>query len=137
MAPKHQARIDFWAWMRFSASSHTRERGAVDHLGGDLFAAVGRQAVEEDGVRRGDVHQALVHLEGREGRDPSVVIDVAHGHPGVGDDRVGAGGRGVEIAGDLDPPLFGGRAVEVDRSWDDSRRDRRPRSDTPAWARRG
>ena len=40
----------FWACSRFSAWSHTAERGAVEHLGGDLLARVGGQAVQRDGV---------------------------------------------------------------------------------------
>ena len=38
----------FWAWRRFSAWSKTADLFAVEDIGGDLLARVGREAVEDD-----------------------------------------------------------------------------------------
>ena len=50
----------------FSAWSQMRWRGAVEHLGGDLLAGVGGQAVQRDGVGRRAVEQRVVDPVGRE-----------------------------------------------------------------------
>ena len=43
---------------------------ALDHLGGDLLAAVRRQAVQHDGVGRGLLDERLVDGEAGEGGAP-------------------------------------------------------------------
>ena len=81
----------FWAWRRFSAWSQIALAVAVEHGGGDLLAGVGGQAVQRDGAGRGAVEQRVVDPVGREVRAAAVGgVLVAHRHPHVGVDRVGA-----------------------------------------------
>jgi hypothetical protein len=68
---------------------HHRMR-AVDHFVGDLFAAMRRQAMHEDGVRLGARHQPRIDLIALEQVMAARAVAIAHGDPGVGDDAVGA-----------------------------------------------
>ena len=87
-----KASTAFWAWRRFSASSQHDALGAVDHVGVDLLAAVGREAVQEDRAGVGLRHQLGGDLPGPEELDARLrLLLLAHRHPGVGDDDVGAG----------------------------------------------
>ena len=52
----------FCACSRFSAWSNTTERARFDHAVGHFFAALGRQAVHEDGVGRGVREELVVDL---------------------------------------------------------------------------
>src|SRR5215213_7005506 len=64
-----------------------RTARAVDDAGGDFLAAVGRQAVQEDGVVRGERHELGVDAVGREVGEPAAaLLLVAHRHPDVGID---------------------------------------------------
>ena len=98
--PRHQASTPFCACRRFSASSNTSRLRTVDHLVGHLLAAMGGQAMHEDGVRRRAAHQLAVDLIGRQQVLAPALVLVAHRHPAVGNDR-----RGV-----LRPPPSGPRA---------------------------
>ena len=63
--------------------------------GVDLLAAVGGQAVQDDGVGAGGVHGGLGERVGHErGRPVAALGLLAHGHPGVGGEHVGAVERG-------------------------------------------
>src|SRR6202171_419797 len=73
----------------FGLVEHHRLR-AVDHFVGDLLAAMGRQAVHEDGVGLGARHQPRIDLVALEQVMAPRAVAVAHGDPGVGDDAVGA-----------------------------------------------
>ena len=64
---------------------HDRLR-TVDHLVGDLLAAMGGQAMHEDRVLGGVAHQLGVDLIGREQVVAAAGVLVAHRHPAIGDD---------------------------------------------------
>ena len=67
---------------------------AVEHVGVDLLAAVGRQAVHDDRVGRGERHQLGGDRVVAERRQPGGgLLLLAHRDPRVGDDDVGAGRR--------------------------------------------
>ena len=72
IASKHQARIDFWAWMRFSASSQTTELRAVDDARrspprrGGRAGSAGRRRPARPGAISGCVD--LVGLQRRQPR---------------------------------------------------------------------
>src|SRR3984957_2467898 len=80
---------------------HDRLR-AVDHFVGDLFAAMGRQAVHEDGVRLGAGHQPRIDLVALEQVMAPGAVAIAHGDPGVGDDTVGALDGFFRVGADAD-----------------------------------
>ena len=89
--PRHQTRIAFCTCRRFSASSKTDGLRPVDHLVGDLLAAMGRQAMHEDRI----LGRASPSARGRPDRACSrlwrrLAVLVAHRHPGIGDDAVRA-----------------------------------------------
>ena len=94
--------MPFWACRRFSASSHTTELRAVDHLGGDLVSAMGGQTMHEYGVWFRICHKAPIDPVGGEQVMAGFPVLLVHRDPGVGDDAVGAGDRGLRIAGDAD-----------------------------------
>ena len=78
----------------------------VDHAVGDLLAPVGGQAVQEQRLRSGRLHERLVHPEGLEVPQPSVrLFLLAHGRPYIGVDDVHAGYRvgGPVSLGEGDP----------------------------------
>src|SRR5580700_5746987 len=68
---------------------HHRLR-AVDHVVGDLFAAMGRRAMHEDGIGLGAGHQPRIDLIALEQVMAPRAVAVAHGDPGIGNDAVGA-----------------------------------------------
>lgn len=72
----------------------------VHHRVGDLVAAMGRQAMQHDGIRVGQRQKSRVELK-RPKRLHSVqpVVFLAHRRPGVGDQNVGAGGGRVGVGG--------------------------------------
>src|SRR5580693_2673814 len=80
---------------------HHRLR-AVDHLVGDLLAAMGRQAVHEDGVGLGARHQPRIDLIALEQVVAPRAVAVAHGDPGVGHDAVGALDGFFRVGADAD-----------------------------------
>src|SRR5580704_17812481 len=80
---------------------HHRLR-AVDHLVGDLFAAMGRQAVHEDGAGLGACHQPRIDLIALEQVMAPRAVAVAHGDPGTGDDAVGALDGFLRVGADVD-----------------------------------
>ncbi len=107
---------------------HDRAR-PVDHAGRDLLAAVGGQAVHEDGVRR-QVHQRLVDAVLREARPPGICLRLlAHGGPHVRVDDGGALDR-AEVgrdpdgrrAGDVHDRLIGRRRHHGQREAEQRRR---------------
>src|SRR5450830_55994 len=64
--------------------------GAVDHVGFHLFAAVGGQAVHEQGIRAGPLHHVGVHAPVGEGGATGLVLGlVAHAGPDIGGHQVG------------------------------------------------
>jgi hypothetical protein len=66
----------------------------IDDLVGDLLAAVGRQAVHENGVLLGQRHEPAVDLEGGENAGPFFLFGfLSHGGPDVRVDGVGAAHR--------------------------------------------
>src|SRR5262245_3227006 len=75
---------------------------AVDHLVADLVAAMRRKAMHEEGIGFRACHQSSIDLIGPEQIVPALAVLVAHGHPGVGHDAVGAGYRALRIMADLD-----------------------------------
>ena len=93
----------FWACRRFSASSQMIALRAVDDLGGDLVAAVGRQAVDEDGVGGRERHERGVDLVLAECGDARrLLLLLAHRHPGVGDDDVDTGDGLARVGPEVD-----------------------------------
>ena len=79
---------------RLAACGHTRLAGAVDHVRGYLFPSPGREAVEENGARRGEGHQRGSYLVGPEGIEPLHRFRLlAHGDPDVRRHGIGAGDR--------------------------------------------
>ena len=65
--------------------------GAVEDFVGDFDAAVGGEAVEDDGVRRGGFQQGAVDLVGLEDGEAFGFFGfLAHADPGIGVDDVGA-----------------------------------------------
>src|SRR5579862_8458989 len=74
----------------------------VDHLVGDLLAAMGRQAVHEDGVGLGARHQPRIDLIALEQVMAPRAVAVAHGDPGIGDDAVGALDGFLRVRTDVD-----------------------------------
>ena len=104
----------FCACSRFSASCQTSERGPSMTSASTSWPAVGGQAVQEDGVRRGPCHQRLGDPERleRARRRPcaaSASASMAHRDPGVGGDDVGARHRGDRVVGDEHRPALLGR----------------------------
>src|SRR3989338_3752467 len=83
--------------------------GRVHHRVGHLLAPMGRQAVEEDGVRRRLRHQFRVHLVGREDFFPRGRLGLLpHAGPDVGVDRVSPAHRLLPVVGELDPAAGAG-----------------------------
>ncbi|OEI70208.1 Uncharacterized protein Cus16_0834 [Curtobacterium sp. ER1/6] len=89
---------------------------SVDHLGRDLVAAVGGQAVHEDRVVRRVAHQLVVHAVAGEGVEPRLLLVLlAHRHPRVGDDDVRSGDRRDRVGHDEDRAArLGGTTLGVD-----------------------
>ena len=82
--------------------------GTVDDVVGDFLAAVRGQAVHEDGVVTGRIHEVGVHLIWAEGLEAGFeLVFESHADPGIGVDGVGAADCFSRIADDLD----GGRSV--------------------------
>src|SRR3954452_18698099 len=81
---------------------HDRAR-AVHDLVGDLLAAMRRQAMHEDRLLAGGVHQPGVDLVGLEQVVTSALVLVAHRHPAIGHDRGGAFDGLERVARDHDP----------------------------------
>ena len=64
---------------------------AVDHFGGDFLAAVCRQAVHEQGVRRGAAHLVGIHVPvGERFLACGVFLFEAHTGPDIRSDQIGA-----------------------------------------------
>ena len=85
---------------------------AVDDFGGDFLPAVGGEAMHEDGVGGGLVHQALVDLVGGEevvAADGRVVV---HADPCVGDNATGASDGGSRVVGQFDAGALAAGPVE-------------------------
>ena len=62
---------------------------AVEHVRGHFFAAVSRQAVQEDRILGGERHQVLVDLERSEEFSPLVgLVFLPHARPDIGVDDV-------------------------------------------------
>ncbi len=81
------------------------DRGAlaVEHLGSDLLAGVGRQAVQDDRAFLGRREQ--VGVEAKRGEVGTAALRlrlVPHADPDVGVNRVGVGGGGAWVVGQLD-----------------------------------
>src|SRR6266699_523835 len=74
----------------------------VDHLVGDLMAAMRREAMHEHGVGFRSRQQPPVDLIRLEQIVPALAILVPHGHPGVGHDAIGPGRRALRIMADDD-----------------------------------
>ena len=89
-----------------------RRLRAVDHAGRDLLAAMGRQAMHEDGVLLGPLHQPLVDPVGRKHVVAVGAGLAAHGDPGVGDHAIGIGHGRLDIAGDDDLGALAPRPVQ-------------------------
>src|ERR1700691_5284032 len=68
---------------------HHRLR-AVDHLVGNLFAAMRGQAMHKDGARLGARHQSGIDLIALEQIVAAGAVSIAHGDPGIGHHAVGA-----------------------------------------------
>ena len=73
--------------------------GPIDNRVGDLLAAVGRKAVQEERIRGGPRHQGVVDLEGgEEGAAALLLLLLTHAGPDVRGNQVGALGRLQRIA---------------------------------------
>ena len=93
----------FCTCSRFSAWFHTRDLRALDHAVGDFLAAVGGEAVQEDGVPVGGVHQRLVHDVALEGAGALLLLLLlAHRGPHVGVHHVRAARGLARIGGERD-----------------------------------
>src|SRR5215468_1089989 len=110
-APGEDALLRMQAVLRLV--EHHRLR-SIDYFGGHFLAAMGRQAMHEDGVRLGLFHQPLIDLIAAQQivsarRAGAVRILIAHRYPGIGDDAVGAtyDGLGVMPDGDAAFRLLG------------------------------
>ena len=91
---------------------------SVNHIGGDLFSAMCREAVEEDRVGFGVAHQLCGHHEAFERRSALLgLVFLSHRRPHIGVYSIGVGDRGEWI----------GQLLENDRFCvdfgDDVRRD--------------
>src|ERR1700722_7915861 len=118
----------------------------VDHVVGDLLAAVRGKAVQHHGIGVGVLEQLTVDPERNERPHPvQAVVLLAHRRPGVGHQHVGAVGRSKGYRGDVDlctrvpAALFGSRddvgvRLEPDRGRD---RDVNSRGDAPDQQRLG
>ncbi len=98
-APGENALLGVQAVLRLV--EHHRLR-PVDDLVGHLLAPVGGQAVHEQRVGLGAGHQPVIDLVGLQQVVPARAVAVAHRHPGVGDDAVGAFHGLVRIGADAD-----------------------------------
>ena len=89
--PRSHSSSAFCVCSRFSAWSHTTECGPVDHLVGDLLAAVRRQAVHHDRRPARRSTSFCVELVGREHQRALVGLGLLpHARPHVGVQDVGA-----------------------------------------------
>src|SRR2546428_1559759 len=78
--------------------------GAVQHAVGDLLAAMGRQAVHDQGRGLGEAQQPIAQLVARERLAALLALGLLpHAHPHVGVEHVGAGGGLAGVGGDLQP----------------------------------
>ena len=83
--------MPFCAWRRFSASSNTTDCGPVNDLVGDFIAPVCRETMHKNcsGIRK--LHQTRVDLIGLDSSlCRRLAVLIAHRHPGISDDAVGA-----------------------------------------------
>ena len=85
----------------FGLVEHHRLR-AVDHLVGDLLAAMRGQAVHEDRIILGQRHQLRIDLIGLEHVVAVFAVLVAHRDPRIGDDAIDAADGGFGIVAEHD-----------------------------------
>src|SRR6516165_8475057 len=85
----------------FRLVEHNRLR-AVHHLVGDLLAAMCRQAMHEKRILLRQRHQLGIDLIGPQKIMAVLAVLVAHRHPGVGDDAIGAAHGRFRIVADDD-----------------------------------
>ena len=106
----------FCTCRRFSASSHDHAARALEHLGGDLLAAVGGQAVQHDRIVRAHARSGVVQLPGREHLCARLCLGLAaHRDPGVGGEHVGVR-DGLGGVGDEGRGAAGGPAISAARA---------------------
>jgi len=87
---------------------------AFQHLGGDLFLAVCRQAVHEQRLRVGQRHQGAVDLERGKGLGTaSLFLLLSHAGPDIGDHQMGAARRLGGIMQDAYPVAGAGYDVGI------------------------
>ncbi|KAG7666467.1 hypothetical protein KSW81_008416 [Nannochloris sp. 'desiccata'] len=111
---------------------------AVDDVSGDLVAAVGGQAVQEERVGLRVRHHGRVDAVGAEGRDAMrLLVFFAHRDPGIGDDDVGPRDGRDRVGRDRDRAARLGRAALGIGDHRGTRRERRGGSDAHVHARRG
>ena len=104
MAARHELREDGPGRVQAVGSLLPDHRaGAVDHLGRDLLAAMGRQAVHEPRVGTGGVHQRGVdRVAAERGAARRGLVLLAHRRPHVGVHRVGSPHGLVRVGRHLD-----------------------------------
>ena len=109
----------------------------VDHIVGDLLAAMGRQAMHEDRVLARGGHQFRVDLIGRKQAMAKGLVHVAHRNPAIRDDRIRSPYRLMGIVDELHAGTRTARPIDEAGLRIEFRRELRHEAKNRIAARRG